>query len=96
MRWALGLVTIGILAGAGVAWAGDDPGLTGILARVGAVLAAIWIAYPALVKVDRRTGWLLALGAVVVLFRPRAAFVVLPVIALFARTAQVRKGPADG
>lgn len=78
-----------------MAWYADDPGLAGILARVGAVLASVWIAHPALVRLERRTIWLLILGTAVVLFRPRSALVVLPVIALVARSAQVRRDPAD-
>lgn len=91
----LAIATLGFLAGATLAWYGDDSGLAGLLARVGAVFAAIWIAYPALVRVDRRTTWILALGAAVVLFRPRSAFVVLPVVAIFARSAKVGGGSAD-
>ena len=95
MRTALAVTTIGLLAGAGLAWNAGDVGLAGILARVAAVLASIWLAYPAIVKVDRRTIWLLLLGGLVVLLRPRAALVVLPVIAIFVRTAKVRGRPAD-
>lgn len=91
----LGVTTLILLAGAGFAWNGGDSGIAGLLARVGAVFAASWIAHPALVRLDRRTIWLLVVGGLVVLVRPRAAFVVLPVIAIFARTAQVREDPAD-
>jgi hypothetical protein len=48
------------------------------------------------VKVERRTVWILALGVAVVALRPRSAIVVLPVIAIFARTAKVRSDSADG
>ena len=95
MRTSLALTTIGFLAGAGWAWNADDAGLAGILARVAAVFASVWLAYPALVKVDKRTAWLLVLGGLVVLLRPRAALVILPVIAIFVRTAKVRDRPAD-
>lgn len=81
--------------GAGLAWNAGDSGLAGILARVAVVLGAIWLAYPALVKVDKRTIWILVIGGVVILLRPRSALVVLPVIAIFARTAKVRDRPAD-
>lgn len=95
MRISLALTTIGLLAAAGLAWNADDAGLAGILGRVAAVLASIWLAYPALVKVDKRTIWLLVLGGLVLLLRPRAALVILPVIALFVRTTKVRDRPAD-
>jgi hypothetical protein len=96
MRWALGLAAIGAVATAAIAWGADDPGLAGLMGRVGAILAALWLAYPAVVKVDRRTVWVLALGVAVVALRPRSAIVVLPVIAVFARTAKVRRDSADG
>lgn len=95
MRTGLALATIGLLMGAGLAWNAGDSGLAGILARVAVVLGAIWLAYPALVKVDKRTIWILVIGGVVILLRPRSALVVLPVIAIFARTAKVRDRPAD-
>jgi hypothetical protein len=90
VRWLLGLTTLGVLVGAGAAWSANDPGLAGLLGRVGAVLAALWLAYPALVRVDRRTMWLVALGVAVVILRPRSAILVLPVIAWFARTVKDR------
>ncbi|MEX1003853.1 MAG: hypothetical protein WD990_08115 [Acidimicrobiia bacterium] len=95
MRISLALATIGLLAAAAWAWNADDSALAGILARVGAVLASIWIAYPSLVKVDKRTIWLLVLGGLVVLLRPRSALVILPVLAIFVRTAKVRDRPVD-
>ena len=95
MRISLGLTTIGFLAAAGLAWNADDAGLAGILARVAAVLGSVWLAYPALVKVDKRTIWLLVLGGLVVLLRPRAALVILPVVAIFVRTAKLRDRPVD-
>lgn len=91
----LAIATLGFLAGAVLAWYGDDSGLAGLLARVGAIFASIWIAYPALVRVDPRTTWILAAGAIVVLLRPRSALVVLPVVAIFARSAKVRSDSAD-
>lgn len=95
MRIALALATILLLGAAGLAWGAGDSTLAGVLARVAAVLASIWLAYPALVKVHARTIWVLVLGGLVILVRPRATLVILPVIALFARTAQVRDRPAD-
>ncbi len=96
MRWALGLAAIGALSTAAAAWGANDAALAGLMARVGAILAAIWLAYPAVVKVDRRTVWVLVLGVAVVALRPRSAIVVLPVIAIFARTAKVSGKSADG
>ena len=91
----LGIVAASLLGWGVLAWTGGDTGLAGVLIRVGAVLAAAWIAHPALVAFDRRTAWLLAVGAVVVLLRPRSAILVLPTIAVFARNAQLRRSRAD-
>jgi hypothetical protein len=95
VRTALAITTLGLLAAAGLAWNADDARLAGIFARVAAVFASIWLAHPALLRVDRRTIWLLVLGAMVLLVRPRSAIVVLPVIAFFVRTTQVRDRSAD-
>jgi hypothetical protein len=96
MRWALGLAAIGALSTAAAAWGANDLTMAGLMGRIGAILAAIWLAYPAVVKVDRRTVWILVLGVAVVALRPRSAIVVLPVIAIFARTAKVGGDSADG
>lgn len=91
MRWLLGLTAVGFLVTAAVAWTGEETGMAGILARVGIVLAALWIGYPAVTRVDVRTLWLGGLALVVVLLRPRSAIVVLPVVAWFARTTKPRR-----
>jgi hypothetical protein len=91
----LGIAAAGLVGWGILEWNAGDTGLAGVLIRVGAVLGAAWIAHPALVAFDRRTAWLLGVGAVVVLIRPRSAIVVLPVIALFARNAQLRRSAAD-
>jgi hypothetical protein len=90
----LGLATVGIVVGAALAYGADDTALAGILVRVAAVLASVWLAYPALTRVNQRTFWLLGLAVVVVLIRPRSALVVLPVIAIFVRTTKPRRESA--
>lgn len=63
---------------------GEDTN-AGIAARVGLVLAALWIAFPVLTQVDRRTYVFIGLGALVLLWRPRSALIVLPVLAFALR-----------
>lgn len=92
----IGGVSLILAVGAAVAWSNGDQGLAGILGRTAAVMASIWLAFPALVAVDRRTIWLVGLAIVVVLIRPRSALVVLGVVAIFTRTTKVRRGSADG
>jgi hypothetical protein len=96
VRWLIGLATVGLLAGAALAWAADDRGSAGLLIRVGFVFAALWLAYPSFVRLDRRAIALAALGVLVVVFRPRSAIVVLPVIAWFARTPRTFSGTPTG
>lgn len=63
---------------------GDDTN-AGIAARIGLVLVALWIAFPVLTQIDRRTYLFFGLSALVVLWRPRSALIVLPVLAFALR-----------
>ena len=86
MRFGFGVaavVALGIAAWA--VWLAGDDTTAGIAARVGLMLAAVWVAWPALTGVRRRAWWFAALAIVVLLWRPRAAIVVLPVLALVLR-----------
>jgi len=72
--------------GAGAAWAWlPEPGaMVGFFLRLGAILAALWLAFDDL---QRLPGWLLAMlpVAILVLVRwPRALFVLLPFLAVWA------------
>lgn len=86
---AVTALAAGILAAA--AWATDRDAVAGVAMRVGAVLGALWVAWPSLERLGPRT-LLWSLGAVLaVLWRPRAAWVVIPVLALVLR----RRPPED-
>ncbi len=81
MRIGIGLVALAALGAAAVlAVSGDDTN-AGISARIGLILLAVWIAFPVLAEVDSRTFLFFAIGAVLVLWRPRSALIVLPVLA---------------
>ncbi len=61
-------------------WVRGDEALAGVSVRVALVCAAVWLAWPSLVAVPRRSWWVLALSLAVLLARPRAAIVVIPVL----------------
>ncbi|HEY5650640.1 MAG TPA: hypothetical protein VIW46_04265 [Acidimicrobiia bacterium] len=85
MRIGIGLVALAALGAAAVlAFTGEDTN-AGITARIGLVLLAVWIAYPVLTDVDSRTYLFFGIGAVLVLWRPRSALIVLPVLAFALR-----------
>lgn len=85
MRIGFGAAAVIALVGAAALWYTGDDTTAGIAARVGAILAAIWIAWPVVSDVGRRSWWFAALSVLVILWRPRAAVVVLPVLAFALR-----------
>ena len=85
MRIGIGLAALAALgAAAALALAGDDTN-AGVSARIGLVLLALWIAFPVLSEVSSRTYVFLAVGALVLLWRPRSALIVLPILAFALR-----------
>ena len=85
MRIGIGVVAVLSLAGAALLAVSGDDTSAGIAARIGLVLVAFWIAFPVLTEVDRRTYLFIGIGALVLLWRPRSALIVLPVLALTLR-----------
>lgn len=91
IRLGLGVAALGLLGLAAWTMLGEEnPAVAGVAARSGILLGAAWFAYPALRRASWRSalGW--ALAVIVVVARPRAAVVVLPVAALVL--AGVRRG----
>jgi hypothetical protein len=85
MRIGLGIVALAAL-GAGLLFGlGGHDTNAGFAARIGLLLVALWIAFPVLAEVDRRTYLFLGVAALVVLWRPRSSLIVLPVLALALR-----------
>lgn len=70
---------------------GDDPVAAGIFVRTAAVMGAVWFAYPGLQSMTAGSWALTAVGVVVVILRPRAAWLVIPVILLLGVT-RARQG----
>lgn len=85
MRIGIGVVALAALAAAALLGLSGDDTNAGIAARIGLVMVALWIAFPVLTQVDRRTYIFVGLSAVVVLWRPRSALIVLPVLAFALR-----------
>lgn len=85
MRIGIGVVGVIALAGAALLGLNGDDTNAGIAARIGLVLVALWIAFPVLTQVDRRSYAFIGVGALVLLWRPRSALIVLPVLALALR-----------
>ncbi len=85
MRIGIGVVAAAALAAAAMLGLNGDDTNAGIAARIGLVLVALWIAFPVLTQVDRRTYLFIGLSALVVLWRPRSALIVLPVLAFALR-----------
>lgn len=96
MRRGLAVISLVVLFGSGFAALSGDSGLAGVGFRVGAVLGAIWLAWPSLTTIDRRTVWVLAVGGLVILLRPRSAVAIVVVMAVFLRTTKLRGSSADG
>lgn len=86
MRTAIGAAALAAIALAGVvAVAGGDDATAGIAARVGVVLGAAWLGFPAFERITWRTWLLGTVGVVLLAWRPRSFIVVLPVLALVLR-----------
>lgn len=85
MRIAIGIVALVLLAAAAVFWFQDNTTAVGISARLGLIMAAVWLAYPVVTEVGPRSWIFTGVAVVVIVLRPRAAIVVLPALALALR-----------
>lgn len=89
-RTLIGAATVLAAGFTAWAWATDAGQVVGIAARVTVILGAIWIAHPAFETVNTRSALIAGLSVLVLIFRPRAALVVLPVLALTLGRRSVR------
>ena len=76
----IGAITGLALATAVFAALNDEPTLVGVAARVGIILLAVWIAYPRLRELGTRSYLAAAFAVLILLWRPRSAVVLLPVM----------------
>lgn len=77
------LIGIAALAAGGFAlwsWTTDSMTTVGIATRVAVILAAIWIAFPVVEKANLRSLVIGVVSVLVLVLRPRAAVIVLPVL----------------
>jgi len=91
-RLLLGVAVICLTVGAAVAWWQDHPEAAAVLLRADILLAAVWLAYPALQSV--RWGVLLAVagGALLLLTRWRVvAALVIAVLVLALLWGRIRR-----
>ncbi len=90
MRTGIGAAAIIAFGAAAFLLYSGDSTTAGIAARVGAIFGAVWIAWPVVTDVGRRSWWFLGLSLLVVFWRPRSAVVVLPVLAFALRRRDTR------
>lgn len=97
MRATIGWTALALGASGAFLWLSVGQPMTGgFLLRSAALLGALWFGYPAIVGINRRTIWIVALAAVVALARPRSLLVVLPVLVWFLRTRKRAAERAEG
>jgi hypothetical protein len=87
---AVALVSVVVAA---ALWASGQSGQAGAVARVGAVFGAVWLAWPSVSRTSPRTWLFVGAAVLAVLWRPRAAWIVLPVLA-FALFSRRKRGRA--
>lgn len=83
-RLTLAVMTGAVLVVAAVTWTLDQRINAGVALRVAVLLGALWLAWPNLVSVPRRTWSVVALSILVLVARPRAALFVIPIILIVA------------
>jgi hypothetical protein len=81
-RRLIGVAALAAGAFSAWAWISDSNETIGIAVRVAVILGAIWIAYPAFESVNPRSLLIGGLSLLVLILRPRAAVVILPVLAV--------------
>lgn len=99
-RIILAVVAVACLAsGGGLMAFGNTESIlyaaSGSLIRIGLVLGAIWLAMPHLVRIPPWFGQLLLVASLIVAARPRAAWVLVPVVAA-AWVLRPRRGKSGG
>lgn len=93
-RPLLGGAALALGGGAAVAWTvAGDAAVAGVLGRSAAVLGAVWLAYPGLRSMTPATWALVGVGLLVALLRPRAAWLVIPVILVVGISLSRRARP---
>ncbi len=79
-RHLIGIAALAAGAFALWSWSTDSMTTVGIATRVAVILAAIWIAFPVVEKANLRSIVIGVVSVLVLVLRPRAAVIVLPVL----------------
>jgi hypothetical protein len=86
-RWIIAVLVVGCLVfSAAATWGFEAPTAAGFSLRTAVILGALWLAWPELTQRSFRKTAIIALGVLVVLFRPRTAWVVIPAFLLWLGT----------
>jgi hypothetical protein len=86
-RPAFAVVTALTLAlAAGAYWVLDSDVTAGVSLRTAFLSGALWLAWPEITQRSLRNILIIAVGVLILLFRPRTAWVVIPVLLVWAGT----------
>ena len=86
-RPTVGIIAIVLIGSAVALWArplqwDGYAALLGACVRIGAVMAAIWLAHPQLVKLPSWVPGVVVVAAIIVALRPKLIFIALPLLLL--------------
>jgi hypothetical protein len=84
-RTVLGMVAIGFAAIGALLWWGESEVPGGVMLRTAAVFGAIWLAYPAMVRLTWRGAAIGAMAVVAAVARPALVLLVVPLLLLMRR-----------
>lgn len=86
-RPALAVATMLFLVGSAAAyWGFQSDVATGVALRTAFLSGAMWLAWPEITQRSLRNVAIIAVGGLILLFRPRTAWVVIPVLLMWAGT----------
>ncbi len=86
-RPLLAVATVLFLAGSAAAyWGFRSDVATGIALRTAFLSGAVWLAWPEMTQRSLRNVAVIAVGVLILLFRPRTAWVVIPVLLIWLGT----------
>jgi hypothetical protein len=86
-RPALAITTVLFLLGSAVAyWGFQSEVATGIALRIAFLSGALWLAWPEITQRSLRNVAIIVVALLVLVLRPRTAWVVIPVLLIWAGT----------
>jgi len=73
---------------AAATWLFDESTAAGFSLRTAILLAALWLAWPELTRRSFRRTAIIGLGALIVVFRPRTAWFIVPTLLIWLGTGR--------